>query len=244
MTATLDTRVSDIVREDFRAAAVLEHFGIDFCCGGRRTLADACRERRVNPLDVLIEVNQACERADAVTPRFAAWGPDALTAYIVRYHHAYVRRVLPAVVEHSKKVAASHGAGHPELHEIAALVARVADEMFAHMEKEERILFPYIEDLAMAAGQGSRPPRSCFGSVEHPLAVMEHEHDAAGEAMARIRELSNGYTVPQGACTTYAVLFRELEEFEHDLHVHVHLENNVLFPKARALDAAARSQAS
>ena len=237
MTATLETSVRDIVAEDFRAAAVFERFGIDFCCGGRRTLGEACRDRHVNPLDVLAEVNEACDRQDTTTPRFAKWGPDALVAYIVGHHHGYVRRALPSIVAHTRKVAASHGASRPELKEIAAIFEEVADEMTAHMAKEEQVLFPYIEKLDSAVRLREPVPVAAFSSVEKPIAMMEHEHEHAGLAMARIRELSKNYALPEGACTTYTVCFRELEEFERDLHVHVHLENNVLFPKARALAA-------
>jgi len=236
MTATPQTSVREIVAEDFRAAAVFEHFGIDFCCGaGRRTLGEACRDRNVNPLDVMIEVNQACERADQTTPRFSQWGTDALIAYIVRHHHGYVRRVLPPLVSHVRKVASAHGVKHPELVEVAVIFEEVADEMTAHLDKEEEVLFPYIEQLQIALRLGDPVPRAPFGAVDKPIAMMEEEHEHAGEAMRRIRELTAGYTPPPGACTTYGVCLRELEEFERDLHEHVHLENNVLFPKARTL---------
>jgi regulator of cell morphogenesis and NO signaling len=237
--ATLDRSVREIVADDFRAAAVFERFGIDFCCGGRRTLAEACRDRKVSPVEVLNEMIAACERQNETVPRFTRWGVDALVAYIVRHHHAYVRRVLPSMVVHARKVAASHGGGHPELWEIAAIFEEVAEEMTAHMMKEEEILFPYIEQLALARRLGEPVPAALFGSVEKPIAMMEHEHEHAGLAMARIRGLSRGYAPPAGACTTYVTCFRELDEFERDLHVHVHLENNVLFPKAHALAAGA-----
>lgn len=242
--ATLDTSVREIVAEDFRAAAVFERFGIDFCCGGRRTLREACRDRKINPLDVLMEVSAACERRDQATPRFADWPTDALIAYIVAHHHAYVRRALPVIVAHTRKVAASHGDARPELKQIAAVFEEVADEMNAHMAKEEGVLFPYINKLAVAVSLGESVPAAAFGTVEKPIAVMEHEHDDAGRSMDLIRELSRNYTLPDGACTTYSTCFQELEEFERDLHVHVHLENNVLFPKARALAGDARTTAT
>lgn len=240
---TPETSVRDIVAEDFRAAAVFERFGIDFCCGGRRSLREACEERQVSPLDVLMEVTEVCDRKDANAPRFGDWTPDALVAYIIGHHHAYVRRALPTIVAHARKVAEVHGAKHPELKQIAAIFDEVADEMTAHVMKEEAVLFPYIEKLANAIQLGEPIPSAPFGSVEKPIAMMEHEHDDAGRAMARIRELSQDYALPDGACTTYAVCFQELEEFERDLHVHVHLENNILFPKARALDAPSRDVA-
>lgn len=242
--ATLDRSVREIVADYFRAAAVFERFGIDFCCGGLRTLAEACRDRKVSPVEVLNEMIEACERQNETVPRFTRWSVDALVAYIVRHHHAYVRRVLPSMVVHTRKVAASHGGGHPELEEIAAIFEEVAEEMTAHMMKEEEILFPYIEQLELARRLREPVPAAALGSVEKPIAMIEHEHEHAGLAMARIRELSRGYALPQGACTTYVACFRELEEFEQDLHVHVHLENNVLFPKAHALAAGAAAGTS
>jgi regulator of cell morphogenesis and NO signaling len=239
MTVTPDTHVSDIVADDFRAAAVFERLGIDFCCGGRRSLREACGERHVNLLDVLAEITEACERQSADTPHFADWPPDVLIAYIVSRHHTYVRRVLPAIVAHTCKVAAAHGASRPELSQVEAIFAEVADEMTSHMAKEEGVLFPYINRLAIAGRLGEPVPAAPFGSVDRPIAMMEDEHENAGRAMARIRELTRNYSLPTGACTTYVTCFRELDEFERDLHVHVHLENNVLFPKARELAASA-----
>jgi regulator of cell morphogenesis and NO signaling len=241
--ATLDTSVREIVTGDFRAAAVFEHLGIDFCCGGRRSLRDACVERRLDPDDVLAQVSAACGRKDPSAPGFTDWPADSLIAYIVGHHHAYVRRALPAIVAHARKVATTHGAAHPELTEVAAIFEEVADEMASHMAKEEGVLFPYISSLAASVRLGEPPPHAPFGSVDKPIAMMEHEHDDAGRAMARIRELTQDYTLPAGACTTYATCFRELEEFERDLHVHVHLENNLLFPKAHALAARAQGAA-
>jgi regulator of cell morphogenesis and NO signaling len=240
MTATPDSSVRDIVAEDFRAAAVFERFGIDYCCGGRRSLADACRAAKADPLGVLIEVNAACAQKEGTMPRFAEWGLDALTAYIVREHHRYVRQALPVLIAHTRKVAAAHGASHPELATIATVFETVADEMATHMEKEERILFPYIDALALAVRLGEPIPAPPFGSVDKPIAVMEEEHEFAGRAMDRIRDLSRDYSLPPDACSTWRVCFSELDAFERDLHVHVHLENNVLFPKARALAAQAR----
>lgn len=237
MTANLDRSVREIVTEDFRAAAVFERLGIDFCCSGQRSLGEACRERDINPSDVLREVNAVCDRKDQTTPRYADWSPDALVAYIVRNHHWYVRRVLPSLVAFTRRLAASHGASRPELKEIATVFAGVAAEMTAHMDKEEKVLFPYIDRLAMATLLGEPAPAPAFGSIAIPIEHMEHEHEAAGHAMARIRGLTHDYDLPVDACPTYRACFRELEAFEHDLHVHVHLENNVLFPKARALES-------
>ena len=234
MTITAQTTVGELVAADFRAAAVLNRFGIDFCCGGKRTLADACGARRLDAAAVLSEVRAACTSATEA-PRFNQWEPQTLVAYIVGNHHTYVRRALALIGGYARKLAATHGERHPELLEIERLWEAVTGEMSAHMAKEEQVLFPYIVQLADAAPRGEAVPAPPFGSIEFPIRMMEAEHDSAGELMARIRELSGGYTPPAEGCTTYRVCFQELEAFEKDLHAHVHLENNVLFPKARAL---------
>jgi len=231
MTITGETTVGELVAADFRAAAVLSRFGIDFCCGGKRTLADACVARQLDPARVATEVSAACEAADRSAPRFADWEPQALVAFIVGRHHAYVRRALPAVNSYLGKLVSSHGDRHPELREVERLWGVISDEMIAHMAKEEQVLFPYIVQLADGADV-STPP---FGSIEFPIRMMEMEHESAGDVMARIRQVTDDYRPPADGCTTYRVCFQELQAFEDDLHAHVHLENNVLFPKARAL---------
>ena len=235
MTMTAQTTVGELVAADFRAAAVLSRFGIDFCCGGKRTLADACVARELDPVQVLTEVSAACERSTDGTPRFNQWEPQTLVAFIVGNHHTYVRRALPGIASYISKLTSSHGTRHPELREVERLWGEVSAEMIAHMAKEEQVLFPYIVQLADAAPRGEAVSTPPFGSIEFPIRMMEMEHESAGDIMARIRELTGGYTPPADGCTTYRVCFQELQAFEEDLHAHVHLENNVLFPKARAL---------
>ncbi|HET7697542.1 MAG TPA: iron-sulfur cluster repair di-iron protein [Vicinamibacterales bacterium] len=237
---TGDSTIGDIVAEDFRTAAVFQQFGIDFCCGGRHTLAEACRERNADPEAVLAALTRSCSAA-GTAPKFDAWSPETLIGYVVGTHHAYVRRALPTLLAHTRKLAAAHGTNHPELHEVMRLVEQVAGEMTSHMAKEEQILFPYIAEIAEAADDGRAAPRAPFGSIDNPIAMMEREHEDAGAAMAEIRRLTGGYTVPADGCTTYRVTFRELEAFESDLHTHVHLENNILFPKARRLAEGRRA---
>lgn len=242
MTIGSDTSVGEVVARDFRAAAVFHRYGIDFCCGGKKTVAQACGDRGLRADVVLGDVEQACTGANADAPRFHEWDPDTLIAYIVGNHHAYVRRALPVITAHTQKVASAHGARHPELREVASLWANVAAEMTAHMAKEEVVLFPYIALAAAAVRRGDAVPPAPFGSIENPVRVMEHEHDTTGDAIAQIRGLTNGYAVPQDACTTYRICLKELEEFELDLHTHVHLENNLLFPTARTLASATASR--
>jgi regulator of cell morphogenesis and NO signaling len=234
MHVTRETPVGEIVAGDFRTAAVFNEYGIDFCCGGRRTIAEACREQSADADAVVAAIEQACGQPGS-SPRFAEWEPETLIGYIVGNHHAYVRRALPSLVANTRKIAAVHGDRHAELHEVAELTEAVAAEMTSHMMKEEHILFPFIDALAAASRLGSPAPDAPFGSIENPLRMMEEEHESAGSAVARMRELTGGFTVPDDGCTTYRVCLQELQAFEADLHAHVHLENNVLFPKARAL---------
>lgn len=238
MTITEQTTVGELVAADFRTAAVLNRFGIDFCCGGRRTLADACQARKVDAAQVLTEVSAVCTSSADTAPRFSEWEPQTLVAYIVGNHHTYVRRALPLVASYLGKLAATHGKAHPELTEVEQLWGQVSSEMIAHMAKEEQVLFPHIVALADAVPRGEAVAAPPFPSIEFPIRMMEEEHESAGEVMARIREITEGYTPPADGCVTYRVCFQELRAFEQDLHAHVHLENNILFPKARALASA------
>jgi regulator of cell morphogenesis and NO signaling len=237
MIATPDTTIREIVAGDFRAAAVFHEHDIDFCCRGNRTLADACADRGIDPGTLMNEIAQACAGQDASAPRFASWDLATLISYIVGNHHAYVRGAIPTLLAHTAKIASVHGERHPELQDIAREFTAVADEMTSHMFKEEKILFPYVAMMDAAVRNGQPIPGAPFGTVSNPIRMMEMEHESAGDAMARIRKLTGGYVAPEDGCSTYRACFQELEAFERDLHAHVHLENNILFPKARALEA-------
>jgi regulator of cell morphogenesis and NO signaling len=229
------TTIRAIVADDFRAASVFERYGIDFCCGGNRLIADACRDLGVDESALEAELESVLSHAGSGLPRFNTWDLDLLTGYIVSNHHAYVRQAIGALRAHTRKVAEVHGERHPEVVEIAERFEGVAQEMTQHMVKEERMLFPYIEAL-VAASRGGPAPFAPFGEVANPIRMMEIEHQAAGDETAAIRRLSGSYTPPADACATFQVTYKELEAFEADLHQHVHLENNILFPKAIALE--------
>lgn len=237
MHPTPDTSIRDLVTADFRAAAVFQKHGIDFCCQGARPIGRACDEAGLDVARVLDDLRAATSTAAAGAPRYGSWDVATLTTYITGNHHAFVREAIPALLTHTAKVARVHGERHPETEQVARLFAEVAAEMQSHMQKEEQVLFPYLDALSRADKEGV-PPRAPFGTVANPIRVMELEHDAAGSLMAQIRELTSGYTPPADACTTYRVAYQELEAFETDLHTHVHLENNILFPKALRIEAA------
>jgi len=226
--------VGDVVAADFRAAAVFEQFGIDFCCAGRRTLDDACRAAAADP-DVVIHALAALPPAIQTDDDAARWPIPRLIDFIVFTHHAYIRSALPTIARHLAKLVDVHGSRHPELSRVAAYFDQVVADLGQHMLKEEQILFPYVRDLA-ESGDGCGRTRSPFGTVANPIQMMEREHQEVGDALRIIRELTRGYAAPDDGCATYAVAMGELLQFERDLHRHVHLENNVLFPAAMQLE--------
>ena len=233
--AAMQTTVGEIVAADFRSAGVFARFGIDFCCGGRRSLEDACRAVHADP-SAVIGALDALPAADPAADNAADWPLDRLIDHIESTHHAYIRAVTPTIAAYLGKLREVHGARHPELARIGAAFDRLSADLAQHMLKEERILFPYVRDLADHAGQPCGVLRSPFGTVENPIRMMEREHQEAGVELRMIRELTNGYTAPADGCTTYAVCMAELQRFERDLHRHIHLENNILFPAAVALE--------
>ena len=230
--------VREIALENPASIRVFEAFGIDYCCGGRKPLAEACAAKSLS----LEAVVAALEKGDASPkPGEQDWTNKSLStlaAYIVETHHAYVRRELPRLAELAQRVVNRHGETMPELPKIQTRVAQITEELTEHLAKEEVILFPYITKLERAASGGTPKPHGCFGTVANPIAMMTQEHDAAGTLLAEMRRLSNDFTPPVGACPTFHAFYRGLHEFEQDLHQHIHLENNVLFPKAIALEEA------
>lgn len=232
--------IGELVAEDYRLAGVFKQYGIDFCCGGGRTVRAACEKKGLPVDDVVRALQAATEQGPPSDLRPDTWEVDFLADYIVNVHHRYVRENIPLLEEFTRKVARVHGAAHPELIEIAALFAEVADELSAHMEKEEAVLFPHIRSLVAARRAQAAAAAPAFGTVRNPIRVMEHEHDRAGELMRAIRSLAGDFTPPSDACNTYRVTYAKLDEFESDLHRHVHLENNILFPKAVALETDER----
>lgn len=234
--STPETMVRDIALEQPAAIRVFEKLGIDYCCGGRKPLAEVCEERSLNVGAVLAAIADAEEIHQPAARDWTAAPLEALCRHIVETHHAYIREELPRLEQLAQKVVSRHGESHAELGLIQQRVEAVAEDLLQHLNKEEMILFPYVTNLER--NLASCGPRSlgCFGSVRNPIQVMMAEHDAAGEALAEIRELSQNFTPPEGACPTYRGFYAALAEFERDLHHHVHLENNILFPRAIELE--------
>ena len=224
--------VGQMVAENPAAARVFEKAGIDYCCGGQRSLEEACTKAKMSFAEVAALLEKAAAaRTDADRDWLTA-SQSELVEHIVNKHHAYVREELPRLTALAAKVRGVHGVRHPELDQIARYFGEVANEMTMHMMKEENILFPYIVDMEKAA-QGKGPqPAAMFGTVQNPVRMMMMEHDSAGANVKAIRDLSGDYTVPADGCSSYKVLYEALAAFEADLHQHIHLENNILFPRA------------
>lgn len=228
--------VKDILTSNIKAAHIFEKHGIDFCCKGNRPLKEACDEKNVSVKTILSELNSVLSSAPAEEKRYENWDLKFLIDYIINNHHFYVRRAIPQTMPHLEKVAFKHGNNYPHLKEVLALFKNVADEMNSHMDKEEKILFHIVKYLEDCKKFDERPKMDGFKTIKNPIKTMEAEHTNAGGAMERIRELTNNFTPPEDACNTFKLTYKELEEFEKDLHIHVHLENNILFPKSIKLE--------
>lgn len=233
-----ERRLADIVQDDARAAAVLEAYALDFCCAGKRTLDDACREHGVATDAVAADLTALGAPADddRLPPDLADL--DHLTRHIIDTHHRYVRDTIPIVSKWLDRLVERHGDRHAELRDVRTLFATLGADMTSHMAKEETLLFPAIDELAREQRVGGHLPAGPFATILHPVRVMEGDHQQAGELLARLREVTHGYTVPTDGCATYRSCYAELARFEHDLHRHVHLENHVLFPNALAAEQA------
>ncbi|MFO7447335.1 MAG: iron-sulfur cluster repair di-iron protein [Ignavibacteriaceae bacterium] len=231
-----DLTLSQIVTDNFKTAAVFEKYSLDFCCRGNKTISDACIEKGVSSEQVFEDLNELLVTRAETNGRYNEWAPDFLADYIVNNHHSYVRGIIPILTIHTQKIASVHGKNHPETIEVARIFGIVYKDLKQHMMKEEEILFPYIRQLVKSSNSQSKTERPYFGSVQNPIKMMEAEHESAGDELFEIRRLTNNYTPPADACNTYKICYQELKEFEEDLHKHVHLENNILFPKAIQLE--------
>lgn len=227
--------VGELVTERPGRSRVFESLGIDYCCGGKKSLRDACEKKGV-PLD---DVAARLEAADAVGAGgeevdVASMELDELVDHIIATHHAYLRQELPRLAQMTEKVAKVHGESDERLAQTRDVFEKMRLELESHMMKEEKVLFPAVKQLANAPAR----PQFPFGSLANPMNAMEHEHDDAGGALAQLRNLTDGFTPPDWACNTYRAMLDGLRELEHDLHQHIHKENNVLFPKALKVEAS------
>jgi regulator of cell morphogenesis and NO signaling len=239
MTFSTETKVNEIALSNPQASHILEDAGIDYCCGGGKTLKEACLRASVPPDEILRQLRLNAERVGPDEAQWTSAPLAALTKHIQDRHHQYIRDAIPRLRALLAKIREKHGRNHRELSELEKLFADVAREMLMHMQKEEQILFPFIDSLERAENGGAPVETPFFQTVKNPIYSMMKEHDSAGELMRQIRFSTNGYKAPADACTSYQAAYQGLEEFEKDLHLHVHLENNILFPRAVELEAAA-----
>lgn len=240
MNATQTKTVADFVTENIKTAHIFKKYGIDFCCGGGISLEKACEKFGAD----IEQLRNDLDNVENTTTRATDYDNfklDFLADHVVNVHHAYIEDNIPVMKQYADRVAKVHGHHYTELIEIRDLVHEVCGELASHCKKEELILFPFIKKMMQAKQDGSQLPKPQFGSVDNPIKMMEDEHEEAGEIFRRISGLSNNYTPPEGACNTYRAFYQKLQEFEEDLHEHVHKENNILFPKSLKLEKALRS---
>lgn len=243
MSGEAEQTLGELVAADLHKAAIFKKYGLDFCCGGKKTVKQACAEKGID----VTKVEQALQEADKsiVSSRplpYNDWSLDFLCDYIVNTHHSYIRKTLPEIMAYAEKVNKVHGKAHPELIRIFHLVEEIPMELLTHLVKEEKVLFPYIKALLHAKNITEILNAEQFQTIKNPIHMMEMEHEIVGNNLAQIRILTNNYTLPVDACASYSLLYKLLAAFEDDLHLHIHLENNILFPKAIDLEQQLNAQ--
>lgn len=233
---TTTKTLADVAATSLSAVTTLERHGLDYCCGGKQPFDEACLAKGLQPSDVMREIQQA--QIFGSKDRDWQTAPlGDLVKHILATHHEFLKRELPAISNRMDKVLAVHGAKDPEmLPQMAAVYQNLYAEMDAHMHKEEEILFPFIEQYGMAEAAGQPMPPVPFGTIANPITMMEREHEQAGGALEQIRSLTRDFELPSYACSTVRALYEGIQAVAADLHVHIHLENNILFPRAIALE--------
>ncbi|HZV81154.1 MAG TPA: iron-sulfur cluster repair di-iron protein [Geobacteraceae bacterium] len=232
---TGDTTIGEIVAADFRTAKVFERHGIDFCCGGNVALAVVCKEMGVALVDITGELTSLPEEPVDRSRDYSSWPLPFLADYIVNTHHVYLKENDGQIAAYARKIAEVHGARHPEVIRIAEIFGKIAADMVGHLQEEEEVFFPSLKRADAARASGETPDSRDRETIRTSLIRLQREHEEIGDAIHEIRRLSREYSLPDDACNTFMLTYRKLREFEDDLHTHVHLENNILFPKAAKL---------
>lgn len=235
--------IGEIVAEDYRTAQVFKNHRIDFCCNGNRSVSEACEDKNIDLNKLMEEIERVQKDNLGSTTDFKTWPLDLLADYIEKTHHRYVEEKLPVLKQYLEKLCQVHGNRHPELFEIRDEFNVSAGEFAAHMKKEEFILFPYIRKMVKTKIDKNTLATPNFGTVQNPVQKMMDEHTTEGDRFDKISSLSNNYTPPADGCNTYRVTYALLKEFEEDLHLHIHLENNILFPRAIEMEKMLSPQA-
>jgi regulator of cell morphogenesis and NO signaling len=233
MSELIDKKVGQVVAENFQTAAVFSKYGIDFCCGGGISIDKACENKKIDTKQLLAEILEATRQKDPLTEQHLSL--TQIIDHIVSTHHAYVERTLIPLKAYLAKIESVHGDRHPELAEVRRMFFEASDALTSHMKKEEFILFPYVKAMEMAQQKHFPLSAPHFGDIENPISMMEEEHEIEGERFNELAKITNNFTPPEDGCQTYQVAYAMLKEFVEDLHTHIHLENNVLFPRATTL---------
>lgn len=228
--------IGNIVAENYKTAAIFKQYQIDFCCNGNRSIADASRDKKMDERQLINELLTVGNKREEGGIDFKAFPLDLLADYIEKTHHRYIETKIPEIKPFLQKVVRVHGENHPEVAVVEKLFLESAGNLSAHLKKEELMLFPHIRQLVKTQLSGEKLPLTKAGATAAMIAQMEREHDAEGERFRTISELTGDYTPPEDACNTFRVTLSLLKEFEEDLHRHIHLENNILFPKSIALE--------
>ncbi len=235
MKITVDTKVGEIVRNNFSTARVFEAHNIDFCCGGNISLNDAAEKEGINIGKLVVELNTALQKEDKDSAIIESLSLAGLCNHIVKIHHTYINEAIPFLQQKLQKLSDVHGENHPEIFEVKASFMEAAARLATHMKEEESVLFPHIRQLEKYRIEGGARPVN-LGMAVSAIKQMEAEHQVEGERFLKLSEITKEYEVPPDGCSTFEVTYKTLEEFEKDLHRHIHLENNVLFPKAVKLE--------
>jgi iron-sulfur cluster repair di-iron protein len=236
MNITKNLFVREVVKQNFKTAPIFQASNIDFCCGGNKSISEACKDAGIDSELLINQLGSVLVQEDPEYAEMDNLTLSELSEYIIKRHHSYVKNSIPFLKKNLEKLCQVHGENHLELLEIKELFTISAGEFTMHMQKEELTLFPYIQRLEKAKRKNTPVPVAHFGSVVHPVSRMMNEHQAESERFEKISELSGKYSLPDDACTTYEVTFKALHDFECDLHRHIHLENDILFPKAIELE--------
>ena len=236
MKLTSKTTIGEIVADDFRTAAIFTKFHIDFCCKGHRTIEEVCKKRDIKESVLIEHIEKAKTSSANQSFDYKSWTADMIADYITKIHHRYVEEKSPIILQYLNKLCGVHGAIHPELHEIHTIFSKTYLDLTAHMKREELVVFPFIKKMKIAHSKGQELETPPFFSIETPIATLRDDHITEGQRFKRIAALTNNYTPPINSCNTYKAAFAMLEEFDKDLKKHIHLENNILFPKAIELE--------
>ena len=234
-TVTIETTVGEIVADDYRTAGIFEKHGIDFCCGGKMPLAEACKTKGLDFAALTKELELLQHEPVDRSQNYSSWSLSFLADYIVNTHHVYLKENDDQIVAYAQKIASVHGEHHPEVIRIAAIFEKIATEMVGHLKEEEEVFFPALKRAEAARTSGSQPDAKDREIISNSLVRLHREHEEVGDAIHEIRRLANDFSIPDDVCNTFMLTYRKLDEFEEDLHKHVHLENNILFLKAAQL---------